>query len=118
VFGLKLTDDTHPNLRLESCMTSVPRVEPGDMVFWHCDVIHSVEPKHTGPNDSSVLYIAAVPTTPQNADYIRRQAEHFKKGIPPPDFPKDNRAETGNIGLGIENDLLSDSGKRAMGLVY
>ena len=66
----------------------------------------------------AVLYIPAVPTTPQNADYIRRQAEHFKKGIPPPDFPKDNRTETGNIGLGMENDLLSDSGKRAMGLVH
>ena len=42
-FGPRLTPDTHPHLRLEENMTSVPAVKPGDMVFWHCDVVHSVE---------------------------------------------------------------------------
>ena len=34
-------------------MTSVPKVNPGDMVFWHCDVVHSVEREHTGLEDSA-----------------------------------------------------------------
>ena len=55
-------------------MTSVPKVVPGDMVFWHCvrvtrrfsmflhthralfflqDVVHSVEVEHTGTTDSA-----------------------------------------------------------------
>jgi hypothetical protein len=52
-------------------MTSVPKVNPGDMVFWHCvrissivcvilhtirrpqDVVHSVEEDHTGTGDSA-----------------------------------------------------------------
>jgi hypothetical protein len=34
----KLATNTHPHLRLdrENTMISVPRVNPGDMVFWHC----------------------------------------------------------------------------------
>ena len=34
--GPRLTDATHPNLRTGEAMISVPRVQPGDMVFWHC----------------------------------------------------------------------------------
>jgi hypothetical protein len=34
--GPRPTPATHPNLALEKTMVSVPRVRPGDMVFWHC----------------------------------------------------------------------------------
>jgi ectoine hydroxylase-related dioxygenase (phytanoyl-CoA dioxygenase family) len=34
-------------------MVSVPKVNPGDAVFWHCDVVHSVEQEHTGSGDSA-----------------------------------------------------------------
>ncbi len=27
---------THPHLKLDETMVSVPKVYPGDMVFWHC----------------------------------------------------------------------------------
>ena len=40
--------ETHRELELESTMVSVPRVEPGDFVAWHCDVIHSVDQVHAG----------------------------------------------------------------------
>jgi len=30
------TPELHPHLRLNETMTSVPKVYPGDMVFWHC----------------------------------------------------------------------------------
>jgi hypothetical protein len=74
---------THPHLRLDKMMVSVPKVEPGDQVYCeyqkchlfilifpltiifpgHCDVIHAVEAQHRGVSDSSVLYIPAVPLT-------------------------------------------------------
>mgnify|MGYP001356947321 CR=1 FL=1 len=47
------TPELHPHLRLDQTMTSVPKVYPGDMVFWHCDLIHSVERVHNGSNDSA-----------------------------------------------------------------
>ena len=41
------------HLLLDATMTSVPAVNPGDAVFWHCDVVHSVEQEHTGSEDSA-----------------------------------------------------------------
>ena len=34
-------------------MVSIPKVNPGDAVFWHSDVVHSVEQEHTGSGDSA-----------------------------------------------------------------
>ena len=34
--GQELNDITHPHLELNRTMISVPRVQPGDQVFWHC----------------------------------------------------------------------------------
>ena len=34
-------------------MVSAPKVNPGDAVFWHCDVIHSVDIENTGSGDSA-----------------------------------------------------------------
>lgn len=36
--GQTLDTNTHPHMRLdrENTMVSIPRVKPGDMVFWHC----------------------------------------------------------------------------------
>ncbi|KAI0090813.1 hypothetical protein BDY19DRAFT_887152 [Irpex rosettiformis] len=82
-----LTEKTHPHLRLDKMVTSIPRVEPGDQVYWHCDVVHAVEAQHNGKGDSSVLYIPAVPFTVPNAGYIRSQLQNFVKGVSPPDFP-------------------------------
>ena len=31
-----LTNESHPHLKLDDCMISMPRVKPGDMVYWHC----------------------------------------------------------------------------------
>lgn len=40
--------ETHPHLDLENTMVSMPRVQPGDFVAWHCDTIHSVDKEHRG----------------------------------------------------------------------
>ena len=34
--GPRPNTKSHPNLRLDKTMVSVPKVVPGDMVFWHC----------------------------------------------------------------------------------
>jgi len=116
LYGPHLTNETHPHMKLEDAMVSIPCVEPGDMVFWHCDVVHSVEAEHRGNGDSSVMYIPAIPTTIPNKAYIRRQLEAFLKGIPPSDFPQDVLPETGNKGIAVEFDIVGEAGRRAMGL--
>jgi len=114
--GPRPNPKTHPNLQLEKTMVSVPKVNPGDMVFWHCDVIHAVEFEHTGAEDSCVMYIPAVPHTPANASYVARQKESFLQGVPPPDFPKWD-GEAGFAGLGTPDDIDTPIGRKAMGFV-
>lgn len=67
-------------------MTSVPAVKPGDMVFWHCDVIHSVEEEHTGKEDSAgtpcALYNRVLFTYPLFSDvYTSRTINAAKRGL-------------------------------------
>ncbi|KAI0343611.1 DUF1479-domain-containing protein [Trametopsis cervina] len=81
-----LTEWTHPHLRLQKSVVSVPKVEPGDQVYWHCDLVHAVESEHHGPGDSSVFYIPAVPMTVRNGGYLRAQRLTLEQGLPPPDF--------------------------------
>jgi len=116
--GPRLLPPSHPHMQLPITMTSCPHVNPGDMVFWHCDVVHSVEVDHIGTDDSAVMYIPAVPSTKQNEDYLVKQLESFKKGIPPPDFPRTVVPEGGWEGTGVEQDVVTETGKRAMGLAY
>jgi hypothetical protein len=113
--GPKPTPASHPHMRLEGTMISVPKVNPGDAVFWHCDVVHSVEMEHTGQEDSAVMYIPAVPLTPQNQAYVERQRECFLNGERPPDFPK-GPAERGYAGVASVEDVFSAAGKKAMGI--
>lgn len=105
---------THPHLRLAETMVSVPKVHPGDMVFWHCDVVHSVEKEHVGSDDSAVMYIPAVPYTPANADYVARQREAFLQGVPPPDFPH-SHGEGEYAGVGRPEDIETPIAKVSMG---
>ncbi|KAF8657408.1 hypothetical protein AX16_002205 [Volvariella volvacea WC 439] len=113
--GPKPTPEQHPHLLLGSTMTSMPFVKPGDAAFWYCDVIHGVEMEHTGPGDSAVMYIPAVPLTPQNLDYVERQRQKFEQGQQrPPDFPK-APAEDKFVGIATAEDIFGSIGKRAMG---
>ncbi|KZV65342.1 DUF1479-domain-containing protein [Peniophora sp. CONT] len=85
--GQELNEATHPHLQLGRSMVSVPKMQPGTQVYWHCDTIHAVENVHNGPTDSSVFYIPAVPLTDYNAEYLRDQRSNFVSGLPAPDFP-------------------------------
>ncbi|KAK9238857.1 hypothetical protein V1525DRAFT_399694 [Lipomyces kononenkoae] len=112
----ELSPATHPHLQLEHAMTPIPKVQPGDYVAWHCDTIHSVDPRHNGSSDSSVLYIPAIPMTIPNLQYLVRQRAAFKKLSPPPDFPDaGGSGERGFVGHGTEADFASAEGLRAAG---
>lgn len=107
---------THPQLELESTMVPVPKVEPGDFVAWHCDMLHSVDKEHRGAGDSSVLYIPATPLCDMNIDYLKKQRQAALDYSPPWDFPgAGGPGERGFKGA-LQWSSLSADGQRAMGL--
>ncbi|ACC75360.1 DUF1479 domain-containing protein [Paraburkholderia phymatum] len=75
---------------LFEALSSIPKMEAGDTVFWHSDVIHAVEDEHKGAGYSNVMYIASVPACAKNDTYLKRQLPSFLKGESPPDFPTDH----------------------------
>ncbi|CAK9112427.1 unnamed protein product [Durusdinium trenchii] len=97
---------------LIDCLVPIPDVQPGDTVWWHCDLIHAVEGVHGGQEDAAVFYIPAVPFCEKNAAYVKEQAKALQQGHTPPDFPS-NQCEVDCNGRGTEEDL-SDEGRKAM----
>jgi hypothetical protein len=49
-------------------------------------MIHAVDPEHKGEGDSSVVYIAACPTTNINKAYVKEQLKAALAGEAPPDI--------------------------------
>ncbi|KAM0756549.1 DUF1479-domain-containing protein [Meredithblackwellia eburnea MCA 4105] len=113
--NIELNKHTHPHLRLEESMTSVPKVAPGDVVLWHDNIIHAVESEHKGLGDSSVMYIPEVPLTKRNWSYVENQREDFLIGVPPSDFPG-GVGEKGFVGRATQEDVQGIVARRAMGL--
>ncbi|KAE9369071.1 DUF1479-domain-containing protein [Stipitochalara longipes BDJ] len=112
-----LSSESHPHLRLEECLVSIPKMYPGDTVFWHTDLCHAVEIEHNGTNDASVVYIGAAPTTPANILYIKDQWARFKNGKPPGDF-EHGKDESTFKGYSGENGILGgEAGRQAAGAV-
>jgi len=99
---------------LLEALTSIPVMEPGDAVFWHPDVCHSVEDEHKGPGYSNVMYIGATVGCAKNSAYLSRQAPAFLAGRTPPDFAPDD-FEVDFIGRGTEADL-TPLGRSQLGL--
>lgn len=62
-----------------------------------------------------VMYIGAVPKTPQNSAYVAKQAQTFLAGQNPPDFAKLKEGTT-FVGLGADVDVKGPIGRVAMGL--
>ncbi|MGV2290943.1 DUF1479 domain-containing protein [Trinickia sp. YCB016] len=99
---------------LLDAVTPIPHMEPGDAVFWHSDVVHSVEDAHRGSGYSNVMYIASAPWCAKNEAYLKRQLPSFLRGESPPDFPADH-FETDFMGRAQERDL-STLGREQIGL--
>jgi hypothetical protein len=100
--ALSIKREWHP-LLLEA-VTPIPHMQPGDAVFWHSDVVHSVEDAHRGSGYSNVMYIASAPWCAKNEAYLKRQLPSFVRGESPPDFPSDH-FETDFTGRAMESDL-------------
>lgn len=99
---------------LLNALVSIPRVEPGDTVWWHPDVIHAVEDVHRGREYSNVIYIGAAPWCEKNARFLPRQAESFLHGRSSPDFAAEDY-EVDFTGRARAEDL-STLGQKQMGL--
>ncbi|KIW91475.1 uncharacterized protein Z519_07441 [Cladophialophora bantiana CBS 173.52] len=110
-----LSPSSHPHLRLCECMVGIPRMEPGDTVWWHADMCHAVEVEHNGDHEASVAYIAATPRTDENKHYIKRQLEDFLNGLPPEDFRRGPGERSFQLFTGEKGILGGDAGRRAMG---
>lgn len=96
-------------------LCSIPLMQPGDTVWWHPDLVHSVEDQHNGSGYSNVIYIGAAPYCEKNAAYLPRQAAAFKAGESAPDFAPEHY-ELDYQGRATEADL-TELGKKQMGLL-
>ena len=59
-------------------VSSIPSVQPGDSVWWHCDMIHSVAPVTDQQGWGNVMYIPAAPWCAKNEAY----AGSGPRGVP------------------------------------
>jgi hypothetical protein len=97
-----------------AALIPIPRVEPGDTVWWHNDVIHAVEKEHRGRESANVVYVGAAPWCEKNASFLPRQAQAFLEGRSCPDFAAEDY-EVDFEGRATVDDL-TPLGKRQMGL--
>ena len=86
--ALSVNKEYH-SLLLEG-LISIPNMKPGDTVWWHPDVVHAVEDKHSGKNYSNVVYVGATPYCKKNLDYTVKQSKKFLEGKSPPDFASED----------------------------
>src|SRR5699024_9315955 len=61
-------DDTWHALLLRG-LSSIPTLQAGDSVWWHCDLIHAVAGVDEQQGWSNVCYIPAAPWCRRNARY-------------------------------------------------
>jgi hypothetical protein len=92
---------------------SIPEVMPGDTVWWHTDICHSVADEHAGKEYASVIYIGSAPDCEKNRAYLPGQKAAFLAGNSPPDFAPMN-LEVDFKGRATEADL-TELGRRQMG---
>jgi len=93
-------------------LISIPQVAPGDTVWWHPDIIHSVAGEHNGSDYANVIYIGASPVCAKNEAYARKQAEAFRAGRSAPDFAAEDY-EVNFEGRALVSDL-TDLGRKQM----
>ena len=60
-------------------LISIPRVYPGDTVWWHPDVVHAVEDKHHGKNYSNVIYVGSTPYCQKIWFMQKNSQQNFQK---------------------------------------
>lgn len=109
---LPISAQWHP-LLIEA-LTSIPALEAGDSVWWHCDVIHSVAPVTDQQGWGNVMYIPAAPLCEKNLAYARRVKAALEKGASPGDFPREDYEASWEDRFTLDD--LNEHGKRALGM--
>ncbi|MGY4721317.1 YbiU family protein [Naumannella huperziae] len=104
--------ELHPHL--VRGLSGIPDVAPGDTVWWHCDMIHSVAPVTDQQGWGNVMYIPAAPWCAKNAEYAASVARALETGNSPADFPEENY-EAGWPDRFAVSDL-NEIGRRGLGL--
>ena len=95
-------------------LISIPTMEPGDTVWWHPDVVHAVEDRHSGKGYSNVVYVGSTPYCEKNLKYAKKQSKKFLTGESPPDFASENY-EVNYLNRATKKDL-TDLGKKQLAL--
>lgn len=109
---LPISEKWHP--LLVEALTSIPALEAGDSVWWHCDVIHSVAPVDNQQGWGNVMYIPAAPMCEKNLAYAKKVKEALETGASPGDFPREDYEKSWQDRFTV-NDL-NIHGKRALGM--
>ena len=92
-------------------MVSLPKLNPGDSVWWHPDLVHKMDLQ--GDDPTCLLSLALGPDCILNRNYQRRMQHDFILGQTPPDFPAKNIEE--NFSDRASFDDLSPLGKYLLG---
>ena len=109
---LPISEKWHP-LLIEA-LTTIPALEAGDSVWWHCDVIHSVAPVDNQQGWGNVMYIPAAPMCEKNLAYAKKVKAALETGASPGDFPREDYETRWQARFTV-NDL-NIHGKRALGM--
>lgn len=110
--ALAVTERWHPTLL--PALTPIPAVEPGDTVWWHADLVHSVGDVAGQRGWANVMYIPASPHCAKNTAYAERCGQAFLAGASPADFAAEDY-EAGWSGRATEDDL-NEVGRRQLAL--
>lgn len=106
------SEQWHPLLM--RALSGIPDVLPGDSVWWHADMIHSVAPVTDQQGWGNVMYIPAAPWCPRNEAYSAEVRRAFLAGDSPSDFPEENyEASWPNR---FREPELNETGRRGLGL--
>jgi hypothetical protein len=98
---------------LLTAFVSIPKLYPGDTIWWHPDMVHAVEDVHRGTNYSNVMYISSAPDCAKNRAFLELQKTAFLSGKSCPDFaPEDYEADFGGRATIAD---LSPLGRQQMG---
>ncbi|MBK0031356.1 DUF1479 domain-containing protein [Erwinia sp. S43] len=109
---LPISPQWHPDL-IEG-LSSIPSLQAGDSVWWHCDVIHSVAPVTDQQGWGNVMYIPAAPLCEKNLAYAHKVAQALDRGTSPGDFPREDYERDWQQRFTTAD--LNNIGKRSLGL--
>ncbi|MCB1486630.1 MAG: DUF1479 domain-containing protein [Bauldia sp.] len=112
--GQSLPINERHHATLLPALTPIPAIEPGDTVWWHSDVIHSVAEVSAQERWGNVMYIPVSPWCEKNAAYAEDCGRAFLRGASPSDFVAEDY-EVDWVGRATIDDL-TPTGRKQYGL--